>query len=74
MADARTGTGTVQSRTTFHPSAKEIPMTIKVGDRVPEGKFAVMTNGAPGSISTRRAVWWQEGRVFLPCRGLQPTC
>lgn len=28
-------------------------MTIKVGDRVPEGKFSVMIDGAPGSISTQ---------------------
>ncbi len=49
-------------------------MTIKVGDRVPEGKFAVMINGAPGSISTQELFGGKKVVFFSVPGAFTPTC
>lgn len=49
-------------------------MTIKVGDRLPEGKFGVMTKDGPGSITTGE-LFGKKKVVFFSVPGaFTPTC
>lgn len=49
-------------------------MTIKVGDRVPEGKFSVMIDGAPGSITTQELFGGKKVVFFSVPGAFTPTC
>jgi peroxiredoxin len=49
-------------------------MTIKVGDRMPEGSFAVMSDGEPASLSSRE-LFAGKKVVFVSVPGaFTPTC
>ena len=49
-------------------------MTIKVGDRVPEGNFAVMRDDGPGSISTSELFDGNKVVLFAVPGAFTPTC
>ena len=49
-------------------------MTIKVGDRMPEGKFGVMTSDGPGSISTDELCAGKKVVLFAVPGAFTPTC
>jgi peroxiredoxin len=49
-------------------------MTIKVGDRIPEGKFSVMIEGAPASISTQELFGGKKVVFFSVPGAFTPTC
>lgn len=49
-------------------------MTIKVGDRMPEGSFGVMTKDGPGSISTADLFKGKKVVLFAVPGAFTPTC
>lgn len=49
-------------------------MTIKVGDRMPEGKFAVMTKDGPGSLTTQDLFNGKKVAFFSVPGAFTPTC
>ncbi|MCL4721776.1 MAG: peroxiredoxin [Gammaproteobacteria bacterium] len=49
-------------------------MTIKVGDRIPTGKFGVMTQSGPGSISTDELFAGKKVVLFSVPGAFTPTC
>jgi peroxiredoxin len=49
-------------------------MTIKVGDRVPEGKFGIMTKDGPGSITTQELFGGKKVVLFSVPGAFTPTC
>lgn len=49
-------------------------MTIKVGDRIPTGKFGVMTPSGPGSISTDELFAGKKVVLFSVPGAFTPTC
>lgn len=49
-------------------------MTIKVGDRVPEGKFGIMTKDGPGSITTQELFSGKKVVLFSVPGAFTPTC
>jgi peroxiredoxin len=49
-------------------------MTIKVGDRMPEGSFGIMTKEGPGSISTKDLFTGKKVVLFAVPGAFTPTC
>ena len=49
-------------------------MTIKVGDRMPEGSFGIMTKDGPGSISTKDLFQGKKVVLFAVPGAFTPTC
>ena len=49
-------------------------MTIKVGDRLPEGKFGIMTKDGPGSVSTQDLFGGKKVVFFSVPGAFTPTC
>jgi len=49
-------------------------MTIKVGDRMPEGGFGVMTKDGPGSVSTGDLFKGKKVVLFAVPGAFTPTC
>ena len=49
-------------------------MTIKVGDRMPEGSFGIMTPDGPGSISTSDLFKGKKVVLFAVPGAFTPTC
>ena len=49
-------------------------MTIKVGDRVPEGKFGIMTPDGPGSMTTQELFRGKKVVLFSVPGAFTPTC
>jgi peroxiredoxin len=49
-------------------------MTIKVGDRMPEGSFGIMTKDGPGSISTTDLFKGKKVVLFAVPGAFTPTC
>lgn len=49
-------------------------MTIKVGDRLPAGKFGIMTKDGPGSISTDELFGGRKVVFFSVPGAFTPTC
>jgi peroxiredoxin len=49
-------------------------MTIKVGDRMPEGNFGIMTKEGPGSISTGDLFKGKKVVLFSVPGAFTPTC
>jgi peroxiredoxin len=49
-------------------------MTIKVGDRMPEGTFGVMTKDGPGSMSTSQLFKGKKVVLFAVPGAFTPTC
>ncbi len=49
-------------------------MTIKVGDRMPEGSFGIMTKDGPGSISTADLFKGKKVVLFAVPGAFTPTC
>lgn len=49
-------------------------MTIKVGDRMPEGSFGIMTDDGPGSISTDELFGGKRVVLFSVPGAFTPTC
>lgn len=49
-------------------------MTIKVGDRMPEGNFGIMTKDGPGSISTTELFKGKKVVLFAVPGAFTPTC
>lgn len=49
-------------------------MTIKVGDRMPEGAFGLMTKDGPGSISTGDLFKGKKVVLFAVPGAFTPTC
>ena len=49
-------------------------MTIKVGDRMPEGTLGVMTKDGPGSISTAELFKGKKVALFAVPGAFTPTC
>jgi peroxiredoxin len=49
-------------------------MTIKVGDRMPEGNFGIMTKEGPGSISTGDLFKGKRVVLFSVPGAFTPTC
>jgi peroxiredoxin len=49
-------------------------MTIKVGDRMPEGTFGVMTKDGPGSMSTSQLFKGKKVVLFAGPGAFTPTC
>jgi peroxiredoxin len=49
-------------------------MTIKAGDRMPEGSFGVMTKDGPGSISTGELFRGKTVVLFAVPGAFTPTC
>jgi glutaredoxin/glutathione-dependent peroxiredoxin len=49
-------------------------MTIKVGDRMPEGKFKVMSDGGPKDLSTRELFSGKRVVLFSVPGAFTPTC
>jgi glutaredoxin/glutathione-dependent peroxiredoxin len=49
-------------------------MTIKVGDRMPEGSFGVMTKEGPGSLSTADLFKGKKVVLFAVPGAFTPTC
>jgi peroxiredoxin len=49
-------------------------MTIKVGDRMPEGSFGVMTKDGPGSMSTGDLFKGKKVVLFAVPGAFTPTC
>ncbi|MCK6370321.1 MAG: peroxiredoxin [Gammaproteobacteria bacterium] len=49
-------------------------MTIKIGDRMPEGSFGIMTKDGPGSISTTELFKGKKVVLFAVPGAFTPTC
>lgn len=49
-------------------------MTIKVGDRMPEGSFGIMTKDGPGSMSTGDLFKGKKVVLFAVPGAFTPTC
>ena len=49
-------------------------MSIKVGDRVPSGKFGIMTEAGPGAITTEELFSGKRVAVFSVPGAFTPTC
>lgn len=49
-------------------------MTIKVGDKMPDGSFAVMTDDGPGSITTNELFGGKKVVLFSVPGAFTPTC
>lgn len=49
-------------------------MAIKVGDRLPAGKFGIMTSSGPGSISTDELFKGKKVALFAVPGAFTPTC
>lgn len=49
-------------------------MTIKVGDKVPEGVFKIMKSDGPGSISTKELFSGKKVVLFSVPGAFTPTC
>jgi peroxiredoxin len=49
-------------------------MTIKVGDRMPEGSFGIMTKDGPGSITTKELFSGKKVVLFAVPGAFTPTC
>lgn len=49
-------------------------MSISVGDRMPEGSFAVMSSEGPGSISTEKLFAGNKVVLFAVPGAFTPTC
>lgn len=49
-------------------------MAIKVGDRMPEGKFGVMTKEGPGSLTTAELFGGKKVVLFSVPGAFTPTC
>lgn len=49
-------------------------MTIKVGDRMPEGSFGIMTKDGPGSLSTADLFKGKTVVLFAVPGAFTPTC
>lgn len=49
-------------------------MTVKVGERMPEGSFGIMTKDGPGSISTRDLFSGKKVVLFAVPGAFTPTC
>jgi peroxiredoxin len=49
-------------------------MTIKLGDRMPDGKFSLMTKDGPGSISTQELFSGRKVVLFSVPGAFTPTC
>jgi len=49
-------------------------MTIKVGDKMPEGGFAVMTDDGPGGLTTSELFSGKKVVVFAVPGAFTPTC
>ncbi len=49
-------------------------MSISVGDRMPEGSFAVMSSEGPGSISTEKLFGGDKVVLFAVPGAFTPTC
>lgn len=49
-------------------------MTIKVGERMPEGSFGIMTKDGPGSISTTELFKGKKVVLFAVPGAFTPTC
>ncbi len=60
---------------TTHPHQKrDTTMAIKVGDRLPAGKFGIMTKDGPGSISTQELFGGKKVVFFSVPGAFTPTC
>jgi peroxiredoxin len=53
---------------------QEKPMTIKVGDRMPEGSFGIMTSEGPGSLSSEELFAGKKVVLFAVPGAFTPTC
>jgi peroxiredoxin len=49
-------------------------MAIKVGDRMPEGNFGIMTKDGPGSLSTQELFKGKKVVLFSVPGAFTPTC
>ncbi len=49
-------------------------MTIKVGERMPEGSFGIMTSDGPGSLSTDELFAGKKVVLFAVPGAFTPTC
>jgi len=49
-------------------------MTIETGDRIPSGKFGIMTEAGPGSISTEELFSGKRVAIFSVPGAFTPTC
>ncbi len=49
-------------------------MTIKVGDKVPDGSFGIMTGDGPGSLSTSELFGGKRVVLFAVPGAFTPTC
>ncbi|MFT4583867.1 MAG: peroxiredoxin [Gammaproteobacteria bacterium] len=49
-------------------------MTIKVGDKMPEGKFAMMTGEGPGGVTTSELFGGKKVVLFSVPGAFTPTC
>lgn len=49
-------------------------MTIKVGDRMPDGKFGIMTKEGPGTITTQELFGGKKVVLFSVPGAFTPTC
>lgn len=49
-------------------------MTIKAGDRIPEGKFGIMTKEGPGSMTTQELFKGKKVVLFSVPGAFTPTC
>lgn len=49
-------------------------MTIKVGDRMPEGSFGIMTENGPGSLNTGELFKGKKVVLFAVPGAFTPTC
>ncbi len=49
-------------------------MTIKVGERMPEGSFGIMTGDGPGSLSTEELFAGKKVVLFAVPGAFTPTC
>ena len=58
---------------TCHPT-RETPVAIKVGDKMPDGAFGVMTDKGPGQISTSDLFGGKKVVLFAVPGAFTPTC
>jgi glutaredoxin/glutathione-dependent peroxiredoxin len=59
---------------TNHGQPQETSMSIKIGDRIPDGKFAVMTAEGPGAITTQELFNGKTVAFFSVPGAFTPTC
>jgi glutaredoxin/glutathione-dependent peroxiredoxin len=66
--------GALEPRAAIHSFRRSPPMSIKVGDRMPEGKFKVMTESGPKDMTTAELFQGKRVVLFSVPGAFTPTC